>query len=478
MTWRSAYNFHLCGPRPASGPDGLAVTLNGEANAVGDNTFADTKLYSRAFDRGAVQFAFGSAVISASALSQAGNIAYAAANSFVDIAGADWSTSSTVKAIGGAFDGDPSWSREISSTSFAAFNVVGWDFSESPYSFYEEGQICQPDQLQGNLASFNIDAAAHGDNTYVNVDNMSLATEGLSTNTSFSTVGVGVSGPTAAPILKGCCNDVITTKQLDTYVDAGGGNDRVVAGNGDDWILGGCGKDNINGGQGNNTVFAGSGTDTVTTRNGDDWVFGGTGKDTLQVGNGNNIVYAGDGNDIVRCGTGDDVVYGGRGNDAIDAGSGSNTIVMGTGCHISDGNDNIKTGAGDDMFFLSGNFGRDTIKSFVVSQGDRLVIEDDFWGYNADLHGLDDGSISLTRASFDKRDLVITLSNDHATSSLTLDNFFQLNSQYANPNSRVPLTDAQVATILHDILLDGSQDPGAQQRAEYIAVGDFLSFLG
>lgn len=477
-SWSCVPSYTLCNPRPASGPEGLAVTLTGEANAVGENTFAETKLYSRVFDRGAVQFTFGTAVSYASASSGPESPAYASANNSLQFANADFYLSSNLKVAGGGGEDGASWSREMSTTTFLGLNVVGWNFESVAAEAYGEGQFHTPDSIQGNLAQFHIDAIAYSDDSYVSANDVTLATEGLSSNTTFSTAAIGDGGSTAAPIIRGGRKDYICTKDKDTYVDAGGGNDVVCAGDGDDWIHGGSGKDSICAWRGDNTVFAGRGNDEVWAENGDDWVFGGAGRDILSVGHGNNIVYGGDGNDKIYAGKGNDAICGGSGNDNINAGAGQNSILLGTGSRISDGNDCIKTGNGDDWFFLSGNFGRDTVKGFVVAEGDKLVIDEEFWGFTSSTEAIADGSISLKRASFDKRDLTITLNHDDVCSSLTLDNFFQQNAQYGDPNSRAPLTDAQVATLLHDILVFEGQDANAQQRAEYFTIGDFLSLLG
>jgi len=465
-------------PRPVKASGGLAATLNGEANAIGENTLSDAQLYCRTIDRGAVQVAFGSATLTAIAQSPSEEIAYAAADSFVDIAGADFSFSSTVNWSGGTECKDKAWSAEISQTSFVAFNIVGWNLPLGSFDVHTEvktNKLSIP-TIQGNVASYEINTVAEGDDSYVNADNVSLATDGISTNSSSATSGVGSTETGAAPILRGRANDMIITTHKDTYIDAGDGRDCIMAGNGDDWIFAGSGKDIVYTGSGDNTVFAGDGDDVVTAQNGDDWIFGGDGKDVINAGSGHNIIDGGAGSDSIFSGSGNDVIRGGMGNDCIHAGGGRNNIQLGMGSRFNDGNDTVTTGNGDDLFFLFGNFGRDTINGFVVGQGDRLVVCEGFWNFDMATPLLG-SAVSLARSKTDPRDLNITFCNEDGSSILTLDNFFQLNPSYGSPQSRAALTNAQISAIRHDIFIDGTDEPAVATRAEYFAIGDYLGLL-
>lgn len=472
----SSYTSSGVGPVEASG--GLAATINAEANAVGADTFSDAKLYSRAFERGAVQVVFGSAHLTAAALSPPGEIAYASATSLVDFAGADFSFSSTLKQSGGAEHEGGSWATEVSHTTFIGFNIVGWNVPLGSVNrqAVQLDAMQNPPAIHGNVATFDIDTKAYGDDSFVSADTMSLATDGFSTNTSTVITALGSNGSGAAPILRGSCNDVVCTSNADTFVKTGAGNDRIKAGNGDNWIFAESGKDTVVTGCGDNTVFAGRGDDVVTTHKGDDWIFGGSGRDMIAAGSGDNIIDGGKGNDRLLSGGGDDAVIGGMGNDIIFAGGGSNTIQLGLGSRCGDGNDTMTAGGKDDIFFLNGHFGRDTIKGFVVGQGDQLVLSDDYW--NLDQEPSLSDAISLARSKADPRDLILTFCNEKASSSLLLDNFFQLNSQYANPKSCKALTEDQIAAIRNDILVEESADPAFAARIEYFGLSDYLGLLG
>ncbi|WP_230532354.1 calcium-binding protein [Microvirga roseola] len=467
--------------RTASSSSGLAATLSGEASAVGDNTLADSNIYCRTFDRGAVQVAFGSAWLTAAAQSQPGEVAYASASSHVGIAGADLSLSSTTKWSGSGEYNGQSWATEVSHTSFLALNIVGWNVPLGSKETYDTVELNGPQYaptIQGNLSTFAIDARAYGDNSYVNVDQMSLATDDFSTSATTVTAAVDSSGSGAVPILRGFRSDMIFTTNADTFVHAGGGNDFIMAGKGDDWIFGGDGNDIIFTGYGNNTVFAGKSDDAVTGMSGDDWIFGGDGRDVIGAGSGNNIVNGGNGNDVITCEAGNDVISGGLGNDVVHAGGGRNSIQLGTGSPYSDGNDIITAGGGDDLFVLHGNFGRDTLNGFSVSQGDRLVAHGGSWNIEDALEALDQGIISLSRAKFDPRDLTITFYSEAGNSVLTFDNFFQTNSQYGKAAWRTPLTEAQASAIAQDIFLEGDSAHTVSARVDYFAISDYLSLLG
>ncbi len=465
------------GAQPARNPSDLAVSLSGEAVAVGENTATDANLYCRAYDRGAVQVAFGSAWLSAAALSPAGQTAYASTAAAVGFAGADFSYSATERWQGGSESQEGAWSAEISQTRFVAFNVTGWDVALGSVDLQREAPLASSGwpTIQGNVASFRTDAAAYGDDSFVQADAMVLATNGISISSSYAMVGAG--GPDAgpAPILRGDGRDVIFTSSSDSFVNSGGGSDWVTAGDGDDWILAGSGDDMVLTGRGHNTVLAGMGDDGVVARDGDDWIFGGDGRDLIAAGAGNNIVNGGAGNDTITAGSGDDVIVGGLGNDVIDAGDGRNFIQLGVSGASADGNDLMTGGGGADTFFLRGGFGRDTINGFVVTQGDRLVP----WNDPLDPYGgsnlLDGDSAFLARSRLDPRDLTITFGNGPSASVLTLDNFFQLNPGYASPTSRTTLTDAQIAAIRHDVFTD---DSGAAKAIEYFAISDYLGLIG
>lgn len=455
---------------PTRSDSELAVTLNGEATAVGENTAAHANLFSRAYDRGAVQVAFGGASLASVARSSAGELAFAATNGFVEFAGADYSFTSTQKQFGGGETQAGAWSVEQSRTDFVALNIVGWNVPLGTDERYAEASAGAGDQIplvSGNLASYQIDAKGYGDDSFVHADSTSLTIDGFSSSSNSVVVGVGSGRVEAKPIFGSSRSDMIFSTNADTFIDSGKGNDLVTAGKGDDWIVSGDGHDVVFTGCGNNTVLAGDGNDSVTAGGGDDWVFGGDGKDMISVGDGNNIVNGGEGNDTIIAGSGDDVIIGGRGKDMISTGAGRNLIRMGLGTAESDGDDTFTTGRGHDLFFLDGSFGSDEIWGFSTRQGDRLVVWDDYGA-----------PASLARSKSDPQDLVVTLGSHRTASTLTLEGFFLCNPGYASPFLKAPLTKAQEVAIRQDVFLNGPDDQLADVAGEYFAISDYLGFLG
>jgi Ca2+-binding RTX toxin-like protein len=75
--------------------------------------------------------------------------------------------------------------------------------------------------------------------------------------------------------------------RIDSIIDGGDGNDRILGGRGDDVITGGNGDDLIRGGDGNDALAGGAGNDRLYGDNGDDDLAGGDGSDLLAGGLGN-----------------------------------------------------------------------------------------------------------------------------------------------------------------------------------------------
>ena len=222
-------------------------------------------------------------------------------------------------------------------------------------------------------------------------------------------------------------NDTIAAVEGNNYIIAGSGNDTIDTGNGNDNIIGDngvieissgivtfidstdpddttTGNDIIEAGDGENYVIAGGGSDSVTSGAGDDYVIGdhGTmtftdsgiltqittkldglgGDDTLTLGDGNNIAAGGRGKDNITAGAGDDILLGDSGvinrdaagiithiknidpdqggNDTITAGSGDDIVIGGIGSDTIDG------GSGNDI--LIGDLGTITMENALPSQ--------------------------------------------------------------------------------------------------------------
>ncbi|MBI2768926.1 MAG: tandem-95 repeat protein, partial [Burkholderiales bacterium] len=146
--------------------------------------------------------------------------------------------------------------------------------------------------------------------------------------------------------------DVIDAGAGDDQVIASWGDDLVDGGEGDDQISGMAGADILEGGQGNDTiegdgiVTSGYLNTTDAAQHGDDFIDGGEGADTITGGGGADAIFGGDGDDKIYADIGvatdnatfvpfefhgADYVDGEDGNDYIEGGAKDDTIYGGAG---------------------------------------------------------------------------------------------------------------------------------------------------
>lgn len=94
---------------------------------------------------------------------------------------------------------------------------------------------------------------------------------------------LGLASGTRATITLGGGNDFFAWNQTGAAmtIDAGDGNDEILAGRGADVIRGGNGNDAIVGYGGNDTIDGGPGRDNLSGSNGADRIIGGSGRDTM-----------------------------------------------------------------------------------------------------------------------------------------------------------------------------------------------------
>ncbi|MBU2992048.1 cadherin-like domain-containing protein [Octadecabacter sp. 1_MG-2023] len=152
----------------------------------------------------------------------------------------------------------------------------------------------------------------------------------------------------------------------DDIVLAGGGNDLVMANDGDDEVYGGSGHDTLCGQDGDDVLYGESGNDILEGMNDNDVMFGGSGSDTIYGDAGDDIATGGTGGDKIYGGSGDDLLSGAKGNDVINAGS-DDDVVYGGG-----GSDSILGGAGNDTL-IGGNMSFDGTQDFnELSAGDLV----------------------------------------------------------------------------------------------------------
>lgn len=160
---------------------GLMMDVGGDATAVGDSTLTEGRIFTRVVDKKKVTIGRGTTTFSATAESQE-ELAYAAAGTYADVAGADIVITKTRKVSGSGGD-DAAWSTETSRTRVIAIDIKGIDLPNGPVTISktkERDNAARPAPIQGNLTKLNVDAQARGTNTLASVDGSVLTTGGLS----------------------------------------------------------------------------------------------------------------------------------------------------------------------------------------------------------------------------------------------------------------------------------------------------------
>jgi Ca2+-binding RTX toxin-like protein len=172
----------------------------------------------------------------------------------------------------------------------------------------------------------------------------------------------------------------------DDSLNDSAGNDKILAGDGDntinagrggdDWIVTGTGDDQVTDNAGNNLIDTGGGADNIfASGTGNDWILAGEGDDFVTDVGGTNRIEAGAGVDVVNSGGGNDLVLAGDGDDVVNDEGGSNLIEGGAGRDIlagGTGTDWIEGGAEGDI--VAGGEGNDTLFA-ETSSGQTLTIE-------------------------------------------------------------------------------------------------------
>lgn len=131
------------------------------------------------------------------------------------------------------------------------------------------------------------------------------------------------------------------------FVDAGAGNDKVLADSTVTKILavtGGGGNDTLIGGSANDEISGANGKDKVYGGAGHDYCLGGAGADRVEGEVGNDICSGGGGNDTLVAGVGFDYLLGGAGNDSLFADDTTRDTLSGNA-----GNDTAITDATDQL---------------------------------------------------------------------------------------------------------------------------------
>ncbi|UEM24584.1 hypothetical protein JL100_030695 (plasmid) [Skermanella mucosa] len=182
---------------------GVTTVLGGEATAVGQDTLAEGKATLQVKDLGAVTVVKGTASFGATAQSTGGSTAYATADSFADVSGADIVITRTKSTSNTTENGDSTTWTETSTTRVLAIDIEGitlpktLDLSAGLSKVLSKIQgfkaIKKPDpvDLDGNVAKVQIDVLVEGENTYADVGTSVLTVEDtLSTVNASITTGI------------------------------------------------------------------------------------------------------------------------------------------------------------------------------------------------------------------------------------------------------------------------------------------------
>ena len=165
----------------------VASLVGGDGTAVGEQTLVDANIFSRLIDLGSVTVAFGTATFKSAAVSGE-DLAFAAADTFADVSGADFVFVFNKK-VTNTSDGETSFATETSATSYIAIDFEDFDFSEGPiaFNFYDANTYldgCRGDgaslvpNIDGNVSLLDVDALAQAENTLVDVLASILTIEG------------------------------------------------------------------------------------------------------------------------------------------------------------------------------------------------------------------------------------------------------------------------------------------------------------
>ena len=168
------------------------------------------------------------------------------------------------------------------------------------------------------------------------------------------------SGDQRVDLRPGASSDVFGHRGAMTIAE-GTRIEAAWSGRGDDVLRGAGTADDLRGGSGKDRLYGGGGDDRLEGGRGDDLVKGGSGDDRLRGQEDDDKLKGGSGDDHIRGESGRDKVVGGDGHDRLEGG---------------EGKDKLKGGDGADVFVFGRDFGRDKVKDFDGSEGDRIDLSD------------------------------------------------------------------------------------------------------
>jgi hypothetical protein len=173
---------------------GVTTILGGQSTAIGQDTLAQGSVSLKVNDAGPVTIVRGTTTFSATAQSTDSSTAYATADTFAGVSGADRVHTRTTTMDQSDQDEDTSTWSATSTTRVFAIDIEGRTLPNSPASsIHQVKQLSPADidgvDIDGNVAMVQVDALVEGENTYVSVDTSVLAVEDT-----LSTVNASITG--------------------------------------------------------------------------------------------------------------------------------------------------------------------------------------------------------------------------------------------------------------------------------------------
>ena len=286
-------------------------------------------------------------------------------------------------------------------------------------------------QVTYKLATLEKDFTINADTQHAKIQGNSL--DNLIKAYDSTSAGASIDG--------GAGNDTLLGGDWSDSLLGGAGNDSIDAGS--------AGQDAVDGGSGDDTivthsaatVVGGAGNDLLTAKGGTLNGYGGAGNDTLTSVAGNDELFGEGGNDVLSSGAGDDLLDGGSGNDKLNGGDGSDVLIGGAGA------DTLTGGAGADVFVYTYD-DDSTLKNFDVitdfnPADDKLnlnMVVDHIVDYKAKSGALKATILNQDEVGFDKTTGMLYVNTDEddtiefaikltGVTELTPDAFYSTNGQ-------------------------------------------------
>jgi Ca2+-binding RTX toxin-like protein len=168
--------------------------------------------------------------------------------------------------------------------------------------------------------------------------------------------------------------DILVGDDGNNLILAGGDNNFVNAGVGEDQVFGEKNVNVFNGEAGNDLLDGGVDEDVLNGGEANDTLRGATGKDVLNGDGGNDVLVGDSDSDAMVGGQGDDLVFGGAGNDGLFGNEGHDTFVFASG----EGADIVfDFELGEDAIALTSDLSYDSLQIEYNTEGNYTNISEE-----------------------------------------------------------------------------------------------------